>query len=63
MAGQGCARRAVHQEADLGDTRQVGMQSAANGEYRQRLGLKARRVVSGKSASEVDDGEFGASLL
>ena len=54
---------AVHQEADLGDAGQVGVQGAADGEHGEGLGLNARGMGGGEAAGQVDDGEFGAGWL
>ena len=60
VAGEGGARLAVDEEADLGDAGQIGVQRGADGEHGEGLGFKARGVAGGKGAGEVDDGELGS---
>ena len=57
---QRLAWSAVDQEADLLDTREVGVEGSDDGVEGKGLGLDARGVVVGEGAVEIDDGELAA---
>ncbi len=60
VAGEGFARLAVDEEADLFDLGEVGVEGADDGAQGEGLDLDAGGVGVDEVAAEVDDGEFAA---
>src|SRR6185437_12726611 len=63
VAGESIARLAVDYKTDLFDAREVREERADDGVDGERLDFDAGRMVIGKGASEVDNGELPTGVL
>ena len=59
MSGESVARLAVDKKTDLGDARQIGVQSCADGHDREGFSLETGGMAGDEGSGEVDDGELG----